>query len=157
MKLQLYSALILASVFLPFCESGPPEGVDIQLAVLPDNLAEVLEDTQIPAVVGWPIKIQITMHERAKKQYGYYVHIFQKESGAGVQYFYQGSTAFFHDQKAVLPVWLGREGAIDRDKYFEIIATVNKTEQYEKDTRGIREFTELPGAAIAVLNVQRTK
>ncbi|HNR88530.1 MAG TPA: hypothetical protein PKM65_09345 [Spirochaetota bacterium] len=131
------------------------DNISIIMGVVPKN---VLKNSQPIEVEGYPIEISLRMQSRnTRRILGYYVHILQRESGSGIQYYYQGSTAFFDNLITNIPVWLGRAGTIDLNKTFEIYAIVNKDHAYEKNIHGVKVFEKLSSPPVAMITVKRTK
>jgi len=106
-------------------------------------------------VNGYSLNINVDMRNDLEQNIsGYYVHILQIESGVGVDYYYQGSTHFMNEQRAVIPVYLGRSGTIDLNKNYQIVAIINQTPSYRK-INDVKRFSQLPDKPKAVLTVKR--
>ncbi len=149
-----FLSLFIVFIFISCKNENINNDVSVSLDVASQDISN--KNSQPIEVKGYPIQVTIKMLNKSKKQnFGYYVHIFQKENGNGIKYYYQGSTAFFDNQITSIPVWLGRSGTIDLDKTFEIYAVVNKDQSYEKDFHNVKEFDELPNPPVALLNVKR--
>lgn len=149
----LHVFFVLFLFALPGCTDKAPKEMSVTLSIgdtyLTNAKANPLE------VGGYPVNVTVTMKEDGPRRSGYYVHLFQMEVGAGVKYYYQGSTPFIAGSAVALPVWLGSNS--DISKNYMIYVVLNKKDRYEKDQRGIASFDKLPGEPIAFLQLLRTR
>ena len=155
MRILKIVILSIACVYaLTGCSENGPNNFDVVLGVRADQITN--KETSPIEVSGYPIFIEVSMKTKDDSPAaGFYVHLIQKESGAGVKYYYQNSTGFFNKTSNLLPVWLGGES--DINKYYQVYAIVNDIEQYETDARGIKEFSKLPDTPVSILNLKRVK
>lgn len=158
MRQKIFFTLVLSILIVSFAHScngdNLPVGAKVVLSIEDEFIAN--QNTESIDVKGYPIRVVIQTNSN-DPALGYYVHIFQKESGAGQKYYYQGSAGFFQEYQSVVPIWLGRGGSIDLGKNFDIYAVVNKEEHYEKDSDGVAEFRSLPNPPITAINVRRVE
>jgi hypothetical protein len=148
--------LMLCVFFLAGCgdRGASPDLFDIKLSVKVDQVTNC--NASPVEVSGYPVFVEVTMKTKNDSSgAGFYVHLIQKESGAGIKYYYQGSTGFFNKTSNSIPVWLGSDS--DINKCYQIYAIVNNTEQFEKNTNGIKTFNKLPGTPVSILNLKRIR
>ncbi len=147
---------IMLVIFTSSCGANQdiPDVFNVTLSVKADNIAN--KSASPIEVTGNPVFIEVSMSTKDDSPgAGFYVHLIQKESGAGIKYYYQGSTGFFNKSTNSIPVWLG--GETGTNKYYQIYGIVSRTEQYEKNSKGIKEFDTLPGNPVSMLNVKRVR
>lgn len=157
-KVIIFIVLSLLSVILFSCSTSDDvsKRIKVKLSISTESIKST--KSEIIEVGGYPVKLIVkTSLIGDKKPKGYYVHVLQQESGSGIKYYYQGSIAVFDNNSSVVPIWPGGKGTIDLNKTFQVVAIVNKTESYEKNSYGVRVFNKLSSAPIANLLIKRVK